>query len=69
MWHFVSVAKLITTQQIAHKIGYYGRSQFYVEFREGHKSKPIPVIYLFEQEHHISYYDKNHYDVKLFTGS
>ena len=50
MWHFVSVAKLITIQQTAHKIVYYGRSQFYVEFREGHKSKPIPIIYLFDHD-------------------
>ena len=50
MGHFVSVAKLITIQQTAHKIVYYGRSQFYVEFREGRKSKPIPIIYLFDHD-------------------
>ena len=50
MWYFVSEAKLITIQQTAHKIVYYGRSQFYVEFREGQKSKPIPIVYLFDHD-------------------
>ena len=50
MWHFVSVAKLITIQQTAHEIFYYGKSQFYVEFSEGNKNKPIPIIYLFDHD-------------------
>ena len=64
MWHFVSVAKLITIQQTAHKIVYYGRSQFYVEFREGHKSKPIPIMIMTQQKasHHNDFYHSKMYD-------
>ena len=56
VWHFVSVTKLITILQTAHKINYY------VEFSEGHKSKPIPIIYLMMTQQNNDFYHNKMYD-------
>ena len=63
MWHFVSVAKLITIQQTAHKIVYYGRSQIYVEFRE--TQKQTYTNNLFKASHHNDFYHSKMYDALI----